>query len=828
MAAKKDRRPKYYFPRQLKEQLAKISQHPVTVLEAPSGFGKTTAVREYLKEKLPEGARQYWYTCLGEPRSIAWKNICRLLAQVNPELGNSLNELKMPTMDSLMYLAEIIRDLTCTQKTYLVIDNYQLVDCDLHRELISVFSMHESPRLHLIFITQNLGTRPRITFHNADVHVIDADYFFFDKKSTAKIFRLEGIRLTGDKLNKVYVGTEGWISAIRLQIISYKQTGSLDDTADIVRLVETAIWNRLTAAEKEFLISVSVMGSFTARQAAALIGEEILPPKIKRLLKENDFIRFFPREHIYTIHSILLDYLRNQFYHYKSENFQHRILRRAGHCYATDLQLFKAAKLFYKVKDFDAIFSLPFDCLYLAEQREGDGFGLIRALVAECPPEVLAKYPFVLLMFLYTMLLDGDLDTFAYGGRLINRVLEENPGGLTPAVLSRLRGEFTLLKSLASPPDLGKMAEGAVKAYERVGEGSGIISAEMPWSFGNVSLLGMLWNEREGLNETLGEMERFLPRYLRVTRGHGSGADSALRAEALLMKGADEEAEVLCHRALYEARSRRQLSIGLCAELTLARIAILRGDVNGYTTAVKNIESYAREHHRFYVLPMVDLSLAFLSLALGMTDRIARWLYDLEGIERTLYAPAIPSAQIIYSYLLLEKKQYSELYGISQSILERAEETGSLLPGLYQLLLLAIARYEAGNREEAMKCLDRALGLAIPDGLFLPFSLSRGKLHPLLASSKKRYPEQKDEFETLLKLCRRQAKGGAIIREALLAESLLTPREREVAVLAKKRLSRREIAEKLYISELTVKTYLQNIYSKLDVHSRAELSATKF
>ena len=65
MAAKKDRRPKYYFPRQLKEQLAKISQHPVTVLEAPSGFGKTTAVREYLKEKLPEGARQYWYTCLG-------------------------------------------------------------------------------------------------------------------------------------------------------------------------------------------------------------------------------------------------------------------------------------------------------------------------------------------------------------------------------------------------------------------------------------------------------------------------------------------------------------------------------------------------------------------------------------------------------------------------------------------------------------------------------------------------------------------------------------------------------------------------------------------
>ena len=69
----------YYFPAQVKNQLAQISCYPLTVVEAPSGFGKTTAVREYLKENLPEDVWNHWYTCLGEPRTVAWGNICTLI-----------------------------------------------------------------------------------------------------------------------------------------------------------------------------------------------------------------------------------------------------------------------------------------------------------------------------------------------------------------------------------------------------------------------------------------------------------------------------------------------------------------------------------------------------------------------------------------------------------------------------------------------------------------------------------------------------------------------------------------------------------------------------
>jgi two-component system NarL family response regulator len=53
--------------------------------------------------------------------------------------------------------------------------------------------------------------------------------------------------------------------------------------------------------------------------------------------------------------------------------------------------------------------------------------------------------------------------------------------------------------------------------------------------------------------------------------------------------------------------------------------------------------------------------------------------------------------------------------------------------------------------------------------------------------------------------------------------SVLTPREHEVFHLASKGLKNREIADKLYLSEKTIKTHLRNIYNKLDLSSKAEL-----
>lgn len=54
--------------------------------------------------------------------------------------------------------------------------------------------------------------------------------------------------------------------------------------------------------------------------------------------------------------------------------------------------------------------------------------------------------------------------------------------------------------------------------------------------------------------------------------------------------------------------------------------------------------------------------------------------------------------------------------------------------------------------------------------------------------------------------------------------SPLTPWERKIALLAQKRLTGGEIAEKLGTTDGTIRTALNIIYSKLDIHSKRELA----
>lgn len=59
--------------------------------------------------------------------------------------------------------------------------------------------------------------------------------------------------------------------------------------------------------------------------------------------------------------------------------------------------------------------------------------------------------------------------------------------------------------------------------------------------------------------------------------------------------------------------------------------------------------------------------------------------------------------------------------------------------------------------------------------------------------------------------------------EPLWKSKELTRREREIAELAARGLSNREIAEELCITETTVKKHLSNIFEKLEINSRERL-----
>ncbi|MPM52027.1 hypothetical protein SDC9_98780 [bioreactor metagenome] len=136
-----------------------------------------------------------------------------------------------------------------------------------------------------------------------------------------------------------------------------------------------------------------------------------------------------------------------------------------------------------------------------------------------------------------------------------------------------------------------------------------------------------------------------------------------------------------------------------------------------------------------------------------------------------------------------------------------------------------MAKHRNGETREAQEYFNKALDIALPDRVLLPFAQRMSELHQLLSGGSL----SREELSALKTLGARQEQGVNAIRRAVFqTKSNLTPREREVAELARERLSVREIALKLFISEATVKTILKSVYSKLEIHSKAELNLRKF
>jgi LuxR family maltose regulon positive regulatory protein len=134
-------------------------------------------------------------------------------------------------------------------------------------------------------------------------------------------------------------------------------------------------------------------------------------------------------------------------------------------------------------------------------------------------------------------------------------------------------------------------------------------------------------------------------------------------------------------------------------------------------------------------------------------------------------------------------------------------------------LLHATASDATGDAESAERWLERALDLAEPQGLLLPF---------LLLPS----------VDLLDRHSRRRTAHGALVRQILdtlgagrrqvqpdaprqLPEPLSASETRVLRFLPTN-LSAAEIARELYVSVNTIKTHMRNLYSKLGAHGRTE------
>ena len=263
----------------------------------------------------------------------------------------------------------------------------------------------------------------------------------------------------------------------------------------------------------------------------------------------------------------------------------------------------------------------------------------------------------------------------------------------------------------------------------------------------------------------------------------------------------------------------------------LAFIHLSEGRVEDATRIVESVSDNIQIQDS-YALATRDALLVELALRRGAVDE-ARGLstginFDLRPPHWFLYTPQLTPLKI----LLAE--------GTDRGVNEARDRLSQLEAAMSRihrrhvcldvLALEALAYRKLGDEPTALAKLRAALDIAEPGGWVRNFVDLGAPMRDLLERLNQVQPGH-THSQLALEACRAETRfdsssdsnGNKISRLPEHAPGLiLSQREIEILPLLAEGLSNKEIAARLYIAPVTVKTHLQNIYKKLNVNNRVE------
>jgi LuxR family maltose regulon positive regulatory protein len=217
-----------------------------------------------------------------------------------------------------------------------------------------------------------------------------------------------------------------------------------------------------------------------------------------------------------------------------------------------------------------------------------------------------------------------------------------------------------------------------------------------------------------------------------------------------------------------------------------------------------------------YMLELQSRALQ-VQVRMGQTERARLALCDLEPRDRERAGMRIAVAALA----LAEDNPEQALEELGPVIAGSAEAVHERWIRVEALLLDAAARERLQDRRSAEDALERALELAEPEGLLLPFML--WPVPELL----ERHPRHRSTHATLVATILDLLTGSAPREPAdpLPSADQLSDAELRVVRYLPSNLSAPEIAAELFVSANTVRTHMRHIYLKLDAHNRSEAVA---
>ena len=773
-----------YISERLQECLRPISQCALTTVTAPMGYGKTTAVNWYLSRQLKaEQAVQVRISIYSDNLPIFWKSVQQAFAFAGLDFLDGC-ECPDDVASAGFLIDTICYALRGSSVYYIFIDDFHLLTDARVADFLCDLANRLPENVHLI-----TASRGRLLSGEAVLRLggklcqIEMENLCLNHTELSVYTHRCGMELSEQQIDRLLHTSEGWFSAVYLNLCAFSKYGQLPDRkSDIYEMFATAMIDPLPEEYREFLTVMGLADEFTLEMARRITGlagaEEILVT----LTEQNAFVTRLPDNRSFRFHHMMKECTERAFATLE-EGKQRRYRNRYGAWYEAEHLYLHALKFYWKNRDYDAILRvIQNDAgILLASMKPAE----VSEFLEQCPEPVLKQHPLALLVLMRRMFTWRQIPTMMKLKELLMAAITEQPE-MTAQERGNLLGECDLIMSFLMYNDITKMSQFHRSASARMSRPAISIRNEGGWTFGSPSVLMMFHRTPGDLEKELVEMNDCMPHYYRITNGHGQGAERIMNAEAEFLQGRFVDAQICLENTYVHIAENGQENMVLCCDFLALRLALCTELSLSYTIAERRKELLRR--HNITWVTLFDSACAYYYALSGQITQIPVLFREHQLSTVNFLAPGKPMMELIENQVYLAQQEYAKVIGRSEGILAVCETMHYALVALHVQIQTAAA-YE---------CLEELLQREI--------QTADAAEHVFLI-----------KVTELGKNC--QKRCGALRKTHVFPEltAELTEQEQRIIELLAERLSNREIAEKLFLSEGTIKQYINRIYAKLQI-----------
>lgn len=856
---------------ELIDLLNQSSHSKLTLISAPTGYGKTTILCQWLSTcSLPIA----WLTVDKADNDPArfLSYLIAALQRVEPDLGNgALDVLQNSGVVSAGARSPIeqaftllLNDLTSgSRPLILILDDYHLIENTRIHQLVTYLLDNQPEQLHLVIATRVDPPLPvsRLRAQAQLIEVRVGDLCFSNDESFEFYNDVMGLSLSMEQVAVLERRTEGWIAGLQLSAISMR------DHEDIMGFIEAftgshrfildylteEVFNRQSSEVRAFLLKTAILDHLNASLCNAITRRDDSQEILELLDEINLFIVPLDDERRwYRYHHLFSDLLQQRLQREYPELVP-ALHQQASSWYEENGFVLNAVSHALNAGEFERT----------ADLIEKSGWSVIMrgelatllSWLGYLPEELLRSRPQLVFFNIWALAYSGALEEIEQKLQNVDLHSVQGEVATVRAHIAAVHGDITLAIALAREASEQLSAENTLLrgivaqtlglAYHWSGNPRAAsqelsraikLSQEADEPFLTMTAMAFLGRALEvqgELHQAANTYQQMLELVDQPGRHPVPFAGMAYVGIAgLLYEWNDlEGAKAHAIKGINLSEQGGFIPYQLAGSIILAHVSLACGDLPGAQKIMAQVGHLEQKCDYAYVLAISSELRTELWLEQGKLSTALQWAKHHPLIQTSKPSLAFEVEQITAVRILLARNEQLPRASANQIVIclkhldwlleeaRTAERAGSIIR---LLVLQAKTLLIQGNHEAAVIKLGEALSLAKPEGYMRVFINEGALIEELLRRIGSRGITPRFVVE-LITAIQKSPQHENIETQALIDP--LSKRELEVLHLLADGYSNLDIADRCVITVGTVKAHTASIYRKLNVNSRTQAVA---